>query len=215
MSEYKLHCFCQSGNAYKCARMLNCAGADWEPVFVDFMNGATRDAAWRASVNEMGEAPMLEHAGERLSQSGVILHYLADQLGKYGRESESERREIWRWILWDNHKFTSFFASYRFRRSFAPSAEPAVMDFLKDRIDAAFAIADKRLAQPPFVVADRPTIADFSMIGYLFYPTEETGYDLTTTHPNIAAWVARMRALDGWQDPYDLMPGQRIAPRSS
>jgi glutathione S-transferase len=53
------------------------------------------------------------------------------------------------------------------------------------------------------------------MIGYLFYPTEETGYDLSTTHPNIAAWVARMRALEGWQDPYDLMPGQRIAPRSS
>ena len=44
MAQYKLHCFCQSGNSYKVALYLNCAGLDWEPVFVDFLNGATRDA---------------------------------------------------------------------------------------------------------------------------------------------------------------------------
>ena len=60
MAQYKLHCFCQSGNSYKAALYLNCAGLDWEPVFVDFFKGATRDAKWRESVNEMGEAPVLE-----------------------------------------------------------------------------------------------------------------------------------------------------------
>ena len=37
MAQYKLHCFCQSGNSYKAALYLNCAGLDWEPVFVDFL----------------------------------------------------------------------------------------------------------------------------------------------------------------------------------
>ena len=64
MARYKLHCFCQSGNSYKAALYLNCAGLDWEPVFVDFFKGATRDAKWRESVNEMGEAPVLETGEE-------------------------------------------------------------------------------------------------------------------------------------------------------
>ena len=115
MARYKLHCFCQSGNSYKVALYLNCAGLDWEPVFVDFFKGATRDAKWRESVNEMGEAPVLETEGTASSrQSGVILTYLAETTGKFAPEDDDERMEALRWILFDNHKFTSYFATYRF-----------------------------------------------------------------------------------------------------
>ena len=58
MADYKLHCFAQSGNAYKVALYLTLAGLDWEPVFVDYFRAAeVRSPEWRASVNEMGEAP--------------------------------------------------------------------------------------------------------------------------------------------------------------
>ena len=81
-----------------------------------------------------------------------------------------------RWMLFDNHKFSSYFVSYRFLKSFVQSPpDPAVMAWLKGRIDAAFAIVDKHLANRSFVVAERPTIADFSMAGYLFYPTRKAG----------------------------------------
>ena len=33
MPEYKLHCFAESGNAYKAALMLELTGQDWQPVF--------------------------------------------------------------------------------------------------------------------------------------------------------------------------------------
>jgi glutathione S-transferase len=36
MAEYQLYCFAQSGNAYRCALMLNLIGADWKPIWVDF-----------------------------------------------------------------------------------------------------------------------------------------------------------------------------------
>ena len=42
MAEYTLHCFAQSGNAYKPALALELAGADWAPRFVDYFNGETR-----------------------------------------------------------------------------------------------------------------------------------------------------------------------------
>ena len=60
MSEYRLYCFAQSGNAYKAALMLELAGADWEPVFVDYFHDGSRTPEYR-EINEMGEAPVLEH----------------------------------------------------------------------------------------------------------------------------------------------------------
>jgi len=213
MAQYKLHCFCQSGNSYKVALYLNCAGLDWEPAFVDFFNGATRDAKWRAGVNEMGEAPVLETGDKKLTQSGAILLYLAEMTDKFAPETADERNEALRWILFDNHKFTSYFATHRFLRSFVPQApDPAVLAFLKGRFDGAAAIVEGQLGKSKFLIADRPTIADFSLAGYMFYPTEETGYDWAKSHPNIHAWTERIRALPGWKDPYDLLPGQRIKP---
>ena len=35
MSDYTLHCFAESGNAYKAALMLELTGQVWQPVFVD------------------------------------------------------------------------------------------------------------------------------------------------------------------------------------
>lgn len=193
--------------------LLNALGQHWEPVFVDFMNGATRDPNWRQSVNEMGEVPVFEDGALVLTQSGVILRYLADKHGRYGGRDEQERREILRWILYDNHKFSSYFVSYRFLKSFIPTPpDPAVMTWLKGRIDAAFAIVDRHLNHNAFIVGDALTIADFSMAGYLFFPSEESGYVLAESHPHIARWLDRVRTAPGWADPYSILPGTRIAP---
>lgn len=211
---YRLHCFSQSGNSFKVALALNCLQQPWEAAFVDFMNGVTRGAEWRALVNPMGEVPMLEDGALRLTQSGAILHHLADKHQRLGGTDDAERREILRWLLFDNHKFTSYLASYRFMKSFAPAApDPAVMAWLKTRIDAAFGIVDQHLASRLFMVAETPTIADLSLCGYLFYPEEESGCRLVERHPNIARWLERIRSLAGWAEPYALLPGARIQPR--
>ncbi len=211
MAEFRLHCFAQSGNAYKAALMLALSGADWEPVWVDFFNGATRNPDWRQSVNAMGEIPVLEHGEKRLTQSGVILTYLSRRLGKFGPENEDEELEILRWMFFDNHKFTSYMAAYRFLNALFPKTpDPAVMAFLKGRIDAAYAIVDQHLAGHEFVAVPRPTIADFSLAGYVYYPKEEHGYDFAESYPNIFAWMERIKALPGWKGPYEMMPGERF-----
>ena len=126
MAEYQLYCFAQSGNAYRDALMLNLIGADWQPVFVDFFaKGETRTPEYRANVNEMGEVPVLVHGAKKLSQSGVILNYLADQSGKFRPEGEDERLEALRWIIFDNQKVNGFLGPYRFLRNFAkPAGDP-------------------------------------------------------------------------------------------
>jgi glutathione S-transferase len=209
MSEFKLYCFAQSGNAYRAALMLNLIGADWEPVWVDFFGGMVqRTPAFRDEINEMGEAPVLEHKGKKLTQSGVILTYLADLTGKYKPQGEDERLEALRWIIFDNQKVNGFLGPFRFLKTLAPApADPAVLAFLKGRIDGNLAIVEKRLAKLPYLIGDKPTIADVSMTGYFYYPAEEFGFDIPKDHPAIAAWMERMKALPGWKHPYELMPG--------
>lgn len=209
MAEYKLYCFAQSGNAYRVALMLNLIGADWQPVYVDFFEaGETRTPKYRTDVNEMGEVPALLHGDRKLSQSSVCLTYLAKRSGQYLPQGEDEELEAWRWIVFDNQKINGFLGPYRFLKTLAKTpGDPAVLGFLKGRADAALAIVDKRLADRPWLLGDRPTIADVSMCGYLFYPAEEFGFDIAATYPNIGAWLERIKALPGWKHPYDLMPG--------
>ena len=204
MAEFVLHCFAQSGNAYKAALMLELAGADWQPRHVDYFNGETRTPAYRA-INVMGEVPVLEHGGHRLSQSGVILDYLAEALGKFGPEGADERREVLRWLLFDNHKLTSYTATYRFMRTFATTPDPAVLAEFRKRAEAAWGVLDAHLAGRRYVVADRLTIADLSLCAYLFWP-EEIGVDWDR-YPNVRDWLERLRATPGWVHPYVLMPG--------
>jgi len=209
MAEYQLYCFAQSGNAYRAALMLNLVGADWEPIWIDFFGaGVQRTPEYRTKVNEMGEVPVLVHGGKKLSQSAVILTYLARRFGKFVPQGEDEEFEALRWIIFDNQKVNGFLGPYRFLRILArPPGDPAVLAFLKGRIDNNLAIVDKRLSTRPYLVGDRPTIADISLVAYLYYPPDEFGFDIAAQHKSIGAWLERMKALPGWKHPYDLMPG--------
>jgi glutathione S-transferase len=210
MAKYRLHYFPESGNSYKLALMLTLCGQPFEPVWTDFGGGVTRTAEWRASVNEMGEIPVLETGGSRLTQTAPILLQLAERHGRFHGENDNERFEILRWLFWDNHKLTSYMATYRFQRAFAPSPDAQVLTFLRSRLDGFLAIAEAHLTDRAFVIGDRPTVADLSMVGYLFFPKAETGYDLATSHPALHAWLGRVAALPGWRAPYELLPGKRL-----
>ena len=208
MADYTLYCFAQSGNAYRAALMLNLCGADWEPRFVDFFNGETRSPQYRETVNEMGEAPVLEFGETRLTQSGVILDYLSQTFGKFGWDSDEERREILRWLLFDNQKLNGYIGPYRFLYSIMKQGDNPVTTFLRGRIDGALDIVAKRLTGRAFVIGEKPTIADISMAGYLFWP-EEWNVDWAD-YPAIGAWLDRIKALPGWVHPYELMPGHPL-----
>jgi glutathione S-transferase len=211
MPEYQLHCFAQSGNAYRVALMLNLIGADWSPVFVDFFKaGESRSVKFRTEVNEMGEVPVLVHGAKKLSQSGACLTYLADRLGKFQPQGEDERLECLRWIIFDNQKVNGYLGPYRFLRNFAPARDEAVEAFLKGRLANTLGIVNKRLAAAPFILGDRPTIADLSMVGYFYYPPDEFGFDIAKDYPAIGAFMERVKALPGWKHPYDLMPGHPL-----
>jgi glutathione S-transferase len=207
---YRLHYFPESGNSYKLALMLTLCRQPFERVWTDFGGGITRTPEWRTRVNEMGEIPVLEDDGARLTQTAPILLRLAERYGRLGGRTEAERFEILRWLFWDNHKLTGYMATYRFQRAFTPSPDAIVLDYFRRRLDDFLGILDRHVGDRPFVAGEEPTIADVSMSGYLCFPKHEAGYDLAASHPAIAAWLSRLAAVPGWQRPYDLLPGKRL-----
>jgi glutathione S-transferase len=210
VAKYRLHYFPESGNSYKLALMLTLCGQSFEPVWTDFGGGVTRTAEWRQNVNPMGEIPVLEVDGERLTQTAPILLMLAEQYGRFAGKNAEEKFELLRWLFWDNHKLTGYMATYRFHRAFTPNPDPQVLKYFRRRLDDFLSILDRHLSTNAFAIGDRPTVADFSMMAYLHYPARETGYDFASSHPAVHAWLQRMAALPGWKSAYDLLPGQRL-----
>ncbi|MCX7889221.1 MAG: glutathione binding-like protein [Rhodobacteraceae bacterium] len=202
----RLHCFGESGHSYKAALAMTLAGYPWEPVFVDFFNGATRREPF-LSLNPMGECPVLEEDGEVVTQSGLILVRIARRTGRlFGTPADED--EIWRWILWDNHRFSGQIGVTRFLMNFLPpERRPAeVIAWQQGRLRGALRILENHLAGRDWVVGRDVTVADLSCASYLFYD-EPFGFR-RADWPAIDRWLDRIAALPGWRHPYDLMPGR-------
>ena len=203
----QLHCFGESGNAYKAALALQLSGLEWEPVFVDFFSGATRSEEYRRDLNPMGEAPVMVDDDVKLTQSGVIQMYVTEKSGKFGGASPEDAREVMRWVFWDNHKLSSQAGMTRFLMNFLPEEKrPAeVIGFMQGRLKSAYQVLDAHLSGRDWIVGDGVTNADLSCCGYLYYP-EPFGFD-RKDWPNIDAWLTRLSQQPGWKHPYELMPG--------
>ena len=133
-----------------------------------------------------------------------ILTYLADRTGEFQPAvSDSERLEALRWILFDNQKLEWFpwpvsippHPGQAARRPGGArfSQGPPRQQYRHSRQ------ADSR--QSLLCSARRPTIADLSLVAYLYYPAEEFGFDITAQYANIAAWLATDKGAAGMEAP--------------
>ena len=203
----KLYCMGESGNAYKAALALELSGLDWEPVYVDFFGGEARTPQFLQNINEMGEVPAMVDGEFRLSQSAAIQAYITEKTGKFGGATREENYEIFRWVLWDNHKLSSQAGTTRFLMNFlAEDKRPEpVIGFMQGRLKAAYEVLNAHLDGRDWIVGNGLSNADLSCCGYLYYP-EPFGFD-RADWPNIDRWLSNIQAVPGWKHPYDLMPG--------
>ena len=205
----KLYCFGESGNAYKAALTLELSGLEWEAVYVDFFGGEGRSEKFLSEINEMGETPVLVDTDNdyKISQSGAIQDYVVHLSGKLTGKTPEERREVLRWVLWDNHKLSSQAGMTRFLMNFIPENKRPqdVIGFNLGRLKGTYKVLNNQLASRDWLVGDEITVADISCCGYLFYP-EPFGFD-RADWPHIDAWLTRIEQTPGWKHPYDLMPG--------
>jgi len=156
--------------------------------------------------------PGLVHGERKLSQSGVILTYLADHSGKFRPETEDDRLEALRWIIFDNPEGQRLLGPYRFLRFLAkPAGDPAVLAFLKGRIDNNLAIVDKRLSALPSSWGRGRPSPIFRWLPISTTRRRKFGFDIAAEHKKHRGMARPHQGAAGWKHPYELMPGPSAA----
>jgi glutathione S-transferase len=192
----RLHDFLSSGNGYKCRLLLHQLGIPYERVELDILKGETRTPEFLAK-NPNGRIPALElEDGTVLAESNAILFYLAEGT-PFLPQGRLERAQALQWLFFEQYSHEPFVAVARFIRHLLPEDSPrrAELPRLERGGYAALGVMERRLADRPFLVADRYTIADIGLYAYT-HVAGEGGFDLEP-YPAVRAWLARVAAQPG------------------
>ncbi|HYC15082.1 MAG TPA: glutathione S-transferase family protein [Stellaceae bacterium] len=200
---FTLYGIALSGPTYKAALMLSLCGQKFSYRHMNLREGAHKRPEFLA-INRYGQVPALVHGELNLCQSGAILQYLADTLGKFAGNSVLERQRAREWLLWDADRLSpGVFRSRAYKRGFM-KGEPAVLETFRQLGEAGLTVLDENLARSAFLAGTAPTIGDVACYGVVAL-AEEGGFDINS-YKHIASWAGRIQALPGFKAPYDLLP---------
>ena len=186
-----LYDYLSSGNGYKCRLLLAQLGIPYRRVELDIMQGETRTPQFLAR-NPNGRIPALElEDGTVLSESDAILFYLAEGT-PFLPDDRLGRAQVLQWLFFEQYSHEPFIAVARFICHLLPPDTPrrAELPRLEKGGHAALGVMERRLADHPFLVADRYTIADIALYAYT-HVAGEGEFDLAG-YPGVRAWLARV-----------------------
>ncbi len=168
---------------------------------VDLLAGEQNGAAFR-KLNRFGQVPVIEHEGVPIAESSVILVYLAVKLGKLDGATPPDRLRVREWLSWEADQLF-WLARRRAQIRFIKGAAP-IIERYGVNARRSLGLLDEHLATHPFIVGERPTIADVAAFATTCF-ADEADLDIADW-PNIVAWQERMRAEPGCALPYEFMP---------
>lgn len=191
-----------SGNCHKVRMVLEAVGRPYAWTEIDSVHGETRTPGFLA-INPNGKVPVLEiEPGTYLPESNAILCYVADGTPLLPTAA-LPRARVLQWLFFEQYSHEPYLAVARFLRRFHPDPESqrALADSKLDAGYRALDVMEGQLAQEPFFVGGRYTIADIALYAYT-HVAGEGGFDLGR-FPAVRAWLQRVQAQPG----YSAMPG--------
>jgi glutathione S-transferase len=193
-----------SGNCLKARVMLDQVGAEYERVELDLFAGETRTPEHFAR-NPDGRIPVLElDSGEFIAESGAILLYLAEGT-EYFPTDPLLRAQIHAWMFFEQNQVEANLGVARFLAlSGRAESLPEVFTDRRRRGRAALETLERGLGDRDFVVGNAYSVADLALYGYV-HAADDAGVALAE-HPAVAAWVQRVAALPGFEEPLAPMP---------
>lgn len=200
----KLYGSAESGHTFKVRLMLEVAALPYDYEEVDLRLGRDARPEPFRSFASYGEVPLLVHDNQPYVQSNAILLHLAQHTRSFGAETPERLARCREWLFWEANRIGTSLPHLRYGQRFDPhSYPPGVLDWMRTRFDTDIARLAAELGDGrAFMLGSAPTVADFALCGYMFWPEQaQVSYP-----PAVSAWLDRIRALPGWRHPYD-MPG--------
>ena len=187
----RLYDYASSPNCHKVRILLAQLGHDYERVPIDIFGGDTLKPEF-IEKNPGLTTPVLEIEPDvYLPESGAILLYLAEGTD-FLPDDPLERAQVHRWMMYEQARLFAIIGALRFfvlTGRLDPESQPARQQ-LRFAV-ASIGLAEGHLASHEFFVADRYTVADVALYGYL-QVAHEAGVDMDG-FPNVVAWLDRVR----------------------
>jgi len=163
------------------------------------MRGETRSDAFLTGVNANGRIPVLQVGDDFLPESSAACFYLADGSPLIPAD-RFDRADMLRWMFWEQYNHEPNIATIRFWMGWIgednfTELQRAQLPVKRAAGDAALTLMDEHLAQTPFFVGGRFSLADIALYAYT-HVCEEGGFELHR-YPAVQAWIERVAALPG------------------
>jgi glutathione S-transferase len=187
----RLYDYGPSPNCHKVRILLAQLGHDYERVAIDIFAGDTLKPEYLEK-NPGLTTPVLEiERGVYLPESGAILLYLAEGT-EFLPSDPLERAQVHRWMMWEQARLFAIVGALRFFLA-SGRLDPVSREARQQlRFSTAIVgLAEGHLETNRFFVADRYTVADIALYGYL-HVAHEAGVDMEA-FPNVVAWLERVR----------------------
>jgi len=190
----------ESGHAFKVKFFLDHAGIEhvYEVVDIDRPRGQ-RQPEFRDNAR-YGEVPLLRDGDRFVAQSNAILLHLVAASERHGAETPERLDRCREWLFWEANRVGMSLPQIRsFHRYPGHGIEPDTLAWLQARYAQDVAVLELELSdgRPWVVGGDEPTIADFSLCGYLMR-AEEAKVQMPA---QVRGWLARLQALPAWREP--------------
>jgi glutathione S-transferase len=164
---------------------------------IDSSKGETRTPEFLAR-NPNGKVPVVElEPGVYLPESNAIICYLADA-SPLMPSDRLLRARVLSWLFFEQYSHEPYIAVARFLCRFHadPPSQRALLESKMPGGYRALEVLEKALADAPFLVGGRYTLADIALYAYT-HVADEGGFDLAR-FPAIRSWLSRVAAQPGY-----------------
>ena len=180
-----------SGNCLKVKWTADYLGLSYDWIETNVLTGETRTPTFLA-LNPAGQVPaVILDDGRPLAQSNAIILYLAEGSDLIPTDPY-ERARMLEWMFWEQYSHEPYVAVARFQVRYRGLAHDDLDKGLVEKSWGALAHLDAALQTSAFLVGDRLSLADVSLVAYTRF-APEGGFDLSR-FPALVAWIARVEA---------------------
>jgi glutathione S-transferase len=180
--------WCPNTRAFRIAWLMEEAGVAYERVTIDIRNPESKNDSGFRAASPMGKVPALEDGSSRLSDSGAICIYIADQYPQANLSppiGHPDRGSFLQWVL-----FTNSIAEPAMVEKFS-KAEAAPTSHGWGSFDLMLTTLRSGLAQKEWILGTRFSAADV-LLGTTAYYLQQ--FKLLGDDPIISPYVARCQA---------------------
>ena len=190
--------FWPTPNGHKITMFLEESGLDYRIVPVNIGAGEQFRPEFLAISPNNRMPAIVDHApadgGEPISvfESGAILVYLAEKIGRFLPAETRGRKTVLEWLFWQvgglgpmagqNHHFVQY----------APEQLPYAVNRYVNETNRLYGVLDRRLRGRPFIAGDDYSIADMACYPWIV-PWKRQQQDLAA-FPDLQRWFEAIRA---------------------